>query len=271
MPWSKLKNIILMILLVTNLCLLVLVGGQEIQNSRLKSRAREDTIQLIRGRGVQVEENLIPQSMTLRPQTVQRDLDWEERTAAALLGTPVVAESRGGEVYRYFNPKGYVQFHSDGAFSAQLNPSDFPLGEDRRQGCLELMENMGLKGVILDETEDALLFRQTWEGKPLFSQQVTMVCREGGLASITAGRQLVGRPQEDPTRHTISIATALIEFVNGVSALGDVCNRIDGIEEGFVTAASLSGPTVLTPVWRVTTDTGAYQLDTVTGGVTRVF
>ena len=89
MPWSKLKNIILMILLVTNLCLLVLVGGQELQNSRLKSRAREDTIQLIRGRGVQVEENLIPQSMTLRPQTVQRDLDWEERTAAALLGTPV--------------------------------------------------------------------------------------------------------------------------------------------------------------------------------------
>ena len=69
MPWSKLKNIILMILLVTNLCLLVLVGGQELQNSRLKSRAREDTIQLIRGRGVQVEENLIPQSMTLRPQT----------------------------------------------------------------------------------------------------------------------------------------------------------------------------------------------------------
>ena len=65
MPWSKLKNIILMILLVTNLCLLVLVGGQELQNSRLKSRAREDTIQLIRGRGVQVEENLIPQSMTL--------------------------------------------------------------------------------------------------------------------------------------------------------------------------------------------------------------
>ena len=46
MPWSKLKNIILMILLVTNLCLLVLVGGQELQNSRLKSRAREDTIQL---------------------------------------------------------------------------------------------------------------------------------------------------------------------------------------------------------------------------------
>lgn len=271
MPWSKLKNIILVILTVTNLCLLVLVGGQEVQNSRLRSRAREDAVQLIRSRGVQVEEGLIPQSMSLRPQTAQRDLEAEERAAAALLGSPVVAESRGGEVYRYFNPKGSVQFHSDGAFSAQLNPGEFPLGEDRRRSCLELMERMGLKGTILEQTEDDLVFRQTWEGSPLFTQQVTLVCRDGGLAAITAGRQLLARPQEDPARRTISVATALIKFVNGVSALGDVCNRIDGIEEGYVTASSLSGPTILTPVWRVTTDTGAYQLDTVSGGVTRVF
>ena len=66
------------------------------------------------------------------------------------------------------------------------------------------------------------------------------------------------------------MATALIGCLNGVSALGDVCNRIDMIEPGYVAAASLSGPIVLTPVWRITTDTGAYQLDTVTGGVTRV-
>ena len=90
------------------------------------------------------------------------------------------------------------------------------------------------------------------------------------LTAMTSGRQLVGRPQEDPARSSITVATALINFVNGVGTLGDVCNRIDAIEPGYVAAASLSGPIVLTPVWRVTTDTGAYQLDTVTGGVTRV-
>ena len=62
----------------------------------------------------------------------------------------------------------------------------------------------------------------------------------------------------------------VIDFINGVSALGDVCSRIDAVEEGYVAAVSLSGPTALTPVWRITTDTGAYQLDTVTGAVTRV-
>lgn len=270
MPWSKMKNIILVILAVTNLALLVLVGGQAIQGSRLLSRAREDAIQFLRNRGVEVNESIIPQSMELRPQSVERDLAGEERAAAALLGGPVTAESRGGEVYRYFNAKGSVQFHSDGTFSAQLEKGAFPLGSDRAAGCLELMERMGAQGTILEEEGDELVFRQTWKGTPLFSQQVTLVCQENSLTAMTSGRQLVGSPQEDPARETVTVATALISFFNGVSALGDVCNRIDAIEPGYVAAASLSGPVLLTPVWRVTTDTGAYQLDTVTGGVSRV-
>ena len=270
MAWSKIKNIILLILLITNLALLILVGGQILQSRRLLSRAREDAIRFLQSRGVEVEESIIPQSMTLKPQIAERDLSGEERAAAALLGSPVTAESRGGEVYRYYNAGGAVQFHSDGTFSAQLEEGAFPLGSDREAGCLALMERMGLQGTILGEEGDELTFRQTWEGTPLFTQQVTLVCRENCLTGITAGRQLVARPQEDTARSSITVATALISFVNGVGALGDVCNRIDAIEPGYVAAASLSGPIVLTPVWRVTTDTGAYQLDTVTGSVTRV-
>ena len=86
MPWSKIKNIILAILAVTNLALLVLVGGQTIQDRRLLSQAREDAIQFLRGRGVEVDESIIPQSMDLKPQIVERDLAGEERAAAALLG-----------------------------------------------------------------------------------------------------------------------------------------------------------------------------------------
>lgn len=264
------KNIILAILAVTNLALLVLVGGQAIQGSRLLSRAREDSIQFLRNRGVEVDESAIPQSMELRPQVAERDLEGEEKTAAALLGSPVTAESRGGEVYRYYNRNGSVQFHSDGTFSAQLEPGAVPLEGKRAEGCAGLMERIGFQGEILSGEEEGLVFRQTWKGVPLFTQQVTLECRNGELSAITAGRLIVGKPQADPARETLTVATALIHFYNGVGALGDVCNRIDVIEPGYVAAASLSGPIVLTPVWRVTTDTGAYQVDLVTGGVTRV-
>ena len=267
MPWTKLKNIILAILAATNLCLLLLVGGQAIQGGRMEAQARESAIQFLRNRGVEVDESIIPQRMELEPQAVERDMEGEERVAAALLQGSVTAESRGGEVYRYYNENGSVQFHSDGAFSAQLDPSAFPLGEDRRAGCLALMEGIGFSGAVLEVGVEGAVFRQTWQKMPLFTQQVSLSWVEEGLASISAGRLLVGRPLEDSSRRTVSVATALIHFLNGVSALGDVCNRIDAIEPGYVTAVSLSGPTALTPVWRVTTDTGAYQLDTVTGGV----
>lgn len=270
MPWSKLKNVILAILAAANLCLLALVAVPAIQSGRLMDRAREEAIQFLQSRGVQVEADMIPQAMELTPQSAERDLEGEERAAAALLGSPVTAEARGGEVYRYFNENGSIQFHRDGTCSARLEPAAFPLGENRKTGCLTVLERMGLKGDILSEEGDVLVFRQTWEGSPLFTQQMTLTCQGNALAGITAGRQLVAVPQADPTRQTVTVATALIELLNGVSALGDVCNRIDAIETGYVTSVSLSGPTMLTPVWRVTTDTGAYQLDTVTGGVTRV-
>lgn len=270
MPWTKLKNIILAILAVTNLCLLFLTAGPALQSRRQAGQAREEAIRFLQDRGVQVEQSVIPQSMDLAPQTLERDMEAEARTAAALLGGPVSAQARGGGVYRYENENGSIQFHSDGTVSAQLRPEAFPLEGDRRAGCLAVMERLGCEGTILEESGDELLFRQSWRDSPLFTQQVTLVCREGGLASIAAGRLLLGVPQEDPGRSALSVATAVIDFINGISALGDVCNRVDSIEPGYVTTASLSGPTALTPVWRITTDTGAYQMDTVTGGVTRV-
>lgn len=270
MPWSKMKNIILAILVITNLALLALVGANAVQGRRMLRQAREQSIQFLRNRGVEVDESIIPQSMELLPQIVERDLEGEERSAAALLGSPVSAESRGGEVYRYFNANGSIQFHNDGTLSAQLEEGAFPVDGDRAAGCAALMAKMGFQGTVFDASGDEFTFRQTWKGIPLFTQQVTLVCRGESVIAISAGRQLLGRPQTDTARETITVASALIDFFNGVGALGDVCNQIDAIEPGYAAAASLSGSILLTPVWRVTTDTGAYQLDTVTGGVTRV-
>ncbi len=268
MPWSKLKNIIILLLVVTNLSLLAIALSQSIRDSRLRTQARDNAIQFLRDRGIQVEDAAVPQDAALPLQTAQRDLAGEERAAQALLGGEVTVRHRGGEVYRYENENGAVQFHSDGAFSAQLEPEAFPTGEDRVAACARLLEAVGCQGALLKEEGDSLLFGQSWQGAPLFNQQVTAVCREGGVESLS-GRRLVGQPREDAGGRTITVATALVNFLNGVSALGDVCNRIDGIQPGYVTAGSLSGSMSLTPVWRVTTDTGAYLLDMSAGTVSR--
>ena len=270
MEWSKLKNIILIILLITNLVLLVFVASRWLQESRIQEQTRSEAILFLTNRRVEVEESLVPRRITLRPQTVQRDLERESEAAARLLDGPVEVEARGAEVYRYFNDSGSVQFHSDGAFSAQFAPAAHPAGEDRGAYCLELLSRLGFEGELAQESGDTLTFRQTWEGSPVFNHQVTVELSDGCVTAMTGGRRLVGEPEEAPGRGTVSVATALVSFLNGLNDLGDVCSRIDGIDQGYLAAASLSGPMSLTPVWRITTDTGAYQLNTVTGELSRM-
>jgi len=269
MAWSKLKNIVLLLLAMTDLALLSFVVQREYQDERMRRQARDSAIAFLAERGVNVEEGLVPQTMTLAPQIVERDREQEGEAAAALLKGAVEEESRGGEVYRYYNGSGSVQFHSDGAFSAELSPGAYPLGEDRERTCLEVLALLGFQGELVEEAEDSLTFRQLWEGSPLFTQQVTLTCGDGCLTGMTGGRRLVGAPAEDAGRTSITVPTALFDFYNGLKALGDVCSRIDGITQGFVGAASLSGPMELTPVWRITTDTGAYQIDLLTGALSR--
>jgi hypothetical protein len=47
-------------------------------------------------------------------------------------------------------------------------------------------------------------------------------------------------------------------------------SRVDSIIPGYVSSTALNQRLSLTPVWRVTTDTGAYQLDLVSGELTRL-
>ncbi len=270
MAWSKLKNIILLLLVLTNLFLLFFVFQKEFQEDQMERRARESAISFLRERGIQVEEEQIPRTMDLAPQTVERDRAREEAIAAALLGEQMGVESRGGEVYRYDSAKGAVQFHSDGAFSAEFAPGVFPLGEDRAKTCMEALALLDFQGELVEETADSLTFRQLWEDVPLFTQQVTLVCREGSLTGMTGGRRLVGRPEADGSRQPVTVPTALFDFYNGLKTLGDVCSRIDGVIQGYVSTAALSGPIGLTPVWRITTDTGAYQLDLLSGELSRI-
>ena len=269
MPWTKLKNIILLILLLTNICLLGLVVSQSLQTSHQEQQTRENTVRFLTERGVQVEEKILPQSAELLPMITERDLEGEKTAAAALLQGEVETEPRGGEVYRYSNDRGSVQFHGDGTFSVSLEPGTYPVTGELEEACAAVLAVMGFQGEVLKCGEEEVSFCQSWNEIPLFSQKVSVVCTEGSVSAISGGRCLMGASRVDTTRETITVSTALVRLLNGISALGDVCSRIDSIEQGYVCSATLSGTMTMTPVWQVTTDTGAYQLDMVTGAVKR--
>ena len=72
MPWTKLKNVILVILAAANLFLFILVAGPAIQSRRIAGEARAETLRFLQSRGVLVAEEAVPQAMELPPQRLKK-------------------------------------------------------------------------------------------------------------------------------------------------------------------------------------------------------
>lgn len=104
MEWSKLKNIILIMLAAVNLCLLFFVVQREWRDSANQRQNRQQAVDFLTDRGIQIHEGQLPDDqMVPRPQTVERDQEEESRLATQLLGEDVVVQARGAGVYRYQN------------------------------------------------------------------------------------------------------------------------------------------------------------------------
>lgn len=270
MEWSKLKNIVLLILLGLNLALGILIGGPALSDRYRESQATREAVTFLEQKGILMQDTQLPDPAQLPARVVFRDREEEARLARALLGEDAQQEARGGEVYRYTGKAGVIRFHSDGSFWGQLTPGAFPIGDSPEQAVLDMLKILGIEGEILPSQETGTVtVRQVWEGAHLFNQQIVVLWDHTGITEITSGRRLYGLPEEDLSRQTITLATALIDFYNGLNRLGDVCSRVDEIVPGYLSATSLTRQMELTPVWRITTDTGVYQFDLITGNVER--
>ena len=273
MEWSKIKNIIILILVGLNVFLLALVAVRESKSAHYQEEARAGVLSALERSGIQFLPEKVPADMELTPLTVTRSREREQSMAQALLG-PVEREDTGGSVrVVYTGTGGTASFSSDGRFSFELNDQALATeGDTPARAGAACLEQMGLQAVLVEtrsEGEDTLLiYRQNWEEVPLFSCQVILTYRDGTLRRIE-GEYLEGAavPAQGKSLDTL---TVLVRFLAGMNESGYVCSRIDAMTAGYLSSVSAARPVVqLTPVWYITTDTGSYYLDALTGALTQ--
>ena len=275
MEWSRIKTIVLIILAITNISLLGFLLQREMRLQSAQDEARQNAVLFLQENGISLAEEELPQEMTMLPQTVDWDRDQEREAASVLLGGPVQEQAWSDEIYRYYNETGSIQFHRDGTFQGEFVEGAFPLEGRTPAACgLEVLATLGVAGEELavrtggeENADTVVVCRQLWEQVPVFNHQITLTFRGDCLVAVE-GRRLTGEPALDESRTPISVPTALFQFYHGMVTLGDVCSRIDRITPGYVTSAG-SGPSALTPVWYIVTDTRSYRLDTLTGALSR--
>lgn len=272
MEWSKLKNIILLMLVSVNIILLLLVGSQERRDRRYQEDTMEAALAVLEKGGITFGLENVPEDLSLPILTVTRDRDSEAAVAAALLGE-VTLQGESEVRPRYTGDGGTAEFSMNGSFSVTLNPGTWTResGQDYEKASQACLEAMGFTGtpdsVSLNSSDAQLTYCQSWDGSPLFSCTVTLVWQGESLVRVE-GQRLAGAVQASSASTLLSTPTILVQFLAGINEGGYVCSRIDDMTAGYLASSGTTRQVQLTPVWRFVTDTGTYFVNGVTGEFT---
>ncbi len=273
MEWPKLKNIIILILLLANLFLLAMVGIQKQDSARYQEQALHNAASVLERNGITVEKDAVSGEAAQMILAVARDRESEEKLASALLGACTVSDLGGGR-YSYEGILGAAEFRNNGNFSVT-----FPEGvqkleqsQNQQQHILDLLKQVGISCIPTDYQmqgdESIYTLVQTWEGMPVYSCQITAVYRDSALKTIS-GQRLMGTPRSaNDKSEVISVPTAMLRVLNGINDLNDICTQIVAMDPGYLLSTSEEEIRMI-PIWYVQTDTGTYNLNGLTGVLER--
>lgn len=270
MEWSKVKNIIILMLLVVNVLLLGQSAEQQRQHRKYQEEALEGAVEVLRRQGYTVETSAMHEAQEMFSLSVERDKGGEELLAQALLGTVSRTEEGVRVVYR--GEGGSSWFRSDGSFSVTLQSQQYKLnGEDAPTHAKKLLTEAGLPCEVvnleeLGEGRIKVTVRQTWEGAPIFSCTTKLTYLDGTLTEVE-GIRLVGTPvREADGRKIMDLPTALIRFMAEMRGGGHVFTRIERMTAGYQSVSS-GRRMGLRPVWEVDTDVDIRLLDGLSGAL----
>lgn len=275
MEWPKVKNIIILILLLVNGFLLFLVGGQQHRVRHYEQSALTRAAQILEQNGISVSEEALKQAASSAPPslTVSRDLTREGEIAHILLGSDAVCTDQSGGLYVYSSKQGTAIFRANGDFTFTLSDVS-PGGQDPADHAAALLKKMGLTGELIGQDSSpgttTVFFRQLLEGTPLFSCRLVFEYSSTRLRSIS-GTLLTADTAVSTAESTstLDVSTALIRFLAGILDSGDVCSAVTGFRPGYLSVQSFGSTGYLTPVWLVSTNISDYYLDGTTGSLIR--
>ncbi len=272
MEWSKVKNIIILILVLINGFLLVLVGTRRSEVRRYEQSALTRSLQVLEENGIEADaQALVSRSGTV-PAAAERDTAAEARLAGAILGESVEGDHRGGGLYLYQNSRGQVSLRSGGEISLIPSDDSFWVAADPADHAQRLVQRLGLELEERDSTlsggSGTVTYRQRWNGAPLFSCQLVLSYEDGRLTGLSGTLLAADRAAEESVS-LLTLPTVLLRFLDEIIKSGDVCSSIRAVEAGYRLIPSFSGAMRLSSVWKVSTNTADYYLDGVTGEFSR--
>lgn len=261
----RLKNIIIIILLLVNGFLAGSLAIRQSSERVSRRQTEEQLVELLAADGITLEADSIPAGAPPAGLSLPRDMEQEQKVAAFFLGGNPIRDDQGGEIYAYTgNTGGAAQFRSGGSFDIACARS----GDDGidlvRDFCRRFSYDEPV--FMLDDDGSGTATAICLRGKmPVFCT-VTFTLDRGTLMAVS-GTLLPENSSASYAQEPLSAAAALTAFQKMRRERQAAVSSIAEIPPCYELQSSASALT-LVPAWCIATDTENYYVNCITGVVT---
>jgi len=270
MDTSKIKNLILIILLLVNGVFLAILLSDAAESRRVKQQTADSVTAVLAENGIALTAAADLTADSPPQITLERDLEREKKAIEGLLG-PTTVESRGGNTYAYYGEKGQALLRGTGEFELLLNAGEVDAGRSVEQTARSVLRKLGMEptpeALTVQRDESDLVTVTACcarEDCRVFNARVSLLFSQDSLILIL-GQRLFDAESARSAQTGLDVPTVLLRFLELARREGYVCSEIQALEPGYLVSAQLSGAGSLRPVWRIQTDTGEYFLSGLTG------
>ena len=264
MDSRKLERILALILALLNVFLLAVVLADSAQTRRSNAETAAALTALLEENGFAVSDGAI----VIRPAPpkciLTRDLRTERRNVTRLIGKASV-EDLGGNIYMYVGTQGKAQLRGSGELDVMFQDGNAQRPSEK--AALRLLRRSGFRARstgLNSAGADTLEFYAEKNDIPVYNAVLRFTYFNGTLGTLNGICVFDGAAKEE-TGGFLDSVSVLIRFVELVREEGYICSRIDLVSPGYLQTVTRSGEMVLTPVWRIETDAGAFLIDAETG------
>jgi hypothetical protein len=264
---SKLKTLIIIMLVIVNGFLLSLALPRLTAERRQMQEEKKSLVRLLRESDIQTDIEAIPDDVRLETLTVGRDEAVESKAVRMLLGEYEFSDMGGG-IHSYESGAGSAEFRAGGDFSIELTSGAERYRTPDTAG--RLFKDLGFDALnfrtFFEDGSECASADQALNGAAIFNCTVTARYDETGLRSISGTWITSAEPSSREDTRAIGVATALVSFLDRSENMGIVCGEITGVEAGYLLSRS-SQSVELNPVWRIAADTGTYFVNALSGEI----
>lgn len=267
----RLKNLILLILALANVFLLSSLLFRQAQENNVRRDSLQQLTTLFHSKKYDLDllVERIPDETPTAVLSLSRDSKRERRLASFFLGKELRYSAEGGGIIRYDSAAGSAMFYVGGSFELTLAAAE-PL-DDPEGYCIRFFRKFRYKELEsnLRDGTGTITATQYFDGHPVKNGSVTFTFA-GGVLQTVSGRCLPENYSGAEERPCINARTALTSFLQYFTDTGLVCKAITAIDLCYELQSTPAIPLSLTPVWRLSTDTGqSFYVNSVTGEVSQ--